>query len=166
MRLTESPAVRHFAVEHAIPWVVTPLIVLALAALVAIDRRPPIAPDTLQGRAVPAFVLEAGDLTIKWAAERYKVCPTTVAREIVDSANTVFRLDRVSGPTSATTGWDEWTSTVKVPPAAAWGRARYRSTIQYDCGWTHDLYPLLIHSPEIPFEIVPMTQKKIEELRG
>lgn len=166
MRITASPVVRRFAFEHALPWVLVPLIVLSAYTLITIDRVPAINVETLKGRAVPAIVKEAGDLTIQWTAERRHVCPATISREIVDSANTVFRLDRVSGPTSFTTGLDEWRSTITIPPAAAWGRAIYRSSIQYSCGWTHTVFPLIIQSPEVPFEIVPLTQKKIEELRG
>lgn len=166
MRLAASSATRRIAIEHVLPWGVVPLLVLSAYALIAIDRVPAIDVATLRGIATPHIVKEAGSLTIKWSAERRHVCPATIAREIVDSANTVFRLDRVSGPTSTTTGHDEWALTVKVPPAAAWGPARYRSSIQYNCGWTHSIVPLIIHSPEVPFEIVPLTQKKIEELRG
>lgn len=166
MRLAASPATRRIAIEHVLPWGVVPAVVFSVYTLIVLDRVPAIEVETLRGRAVPPVVKEAGDLTIQWSAERRHVCPATIAREIVDSANTVFRLDRVSGPTSFTTGFDEWSSTIRIPPAAAWGRAIYRSSIQYNCGWSHAIFPLIIESPEVPFEIVPLTQKKIEELRG
>jgi hypothetical protein len=166
MQPLASSAVRRIAIEHVLPWVLVPLAVLSIYTLITVDRVPAIDVETLKGRADPHRVMEAGALTIRWSAERRHVCPATISREIVDSANTVFRLDRVSGPTSFTTGRDEWRSTITIPPAAAWGRAIYRSSIQYSCGWSHSMFPLIIQSPEVPFEIVPLTQKKIEELRG
>lgn len=152
--------------EWSLSWTAAIVVSLLLWGAYEYDQVPAIKVETLRGVADPAKVTEAGTLTIRWSAERTSICPATIAREIVDSANTVFRIDRVSGPTSSTLGYDEWVMTLTVPPAAAWGRAIYRSSIQYDCGFTHGFWPLIIHSPEVPFEIVPLPQSKIQELRG
>lgn len=167
MRFSISdPAVRRFAIEHSIPYLLAPLITVVIGAAILHDRRPVIDADTLQGRAIPQLVAEAGELTIEWTARRYRACATTIAREIVDSANVVYRLDQSIGPYSTTTNGDTWRMSITIPPGAAWGRARYRSTISYHCGWTHSWWPLTVKSPEVPFEIVPLPQKRIEELRG
>lgn len=158
--------VRHVAVEHGIPWLAGPLVAVLLVGGVLYDRRPVIEIESLHGRAVPPLVQEAGTLTIEWSAYRLRTCGTLVAREVVDAANVVFRLDQESGPRSNALGFDIWRMTIPVPPSAAWGTARYRSTITYQCGITHGWFPVTVQSPEVPFEIVPLPQKRIEELRG
>lgn len=146
---------------------VLPAVLLAaLYGAISFDRRPVIDISTLEGKAVPQIVREAGELVTEWRVYRYRTCPTKIAREIVDSVNAVHRFDADSGPLSSTLGWDVWRSQVKIPPMAAWGTARYRSTISYQCGLTATWFPIVVKSPEIVFEIVPLTQEKIQELRG
>lgn len=142
------------------------IVTLVIFGAVIWDRRPVIDESTLEGHAIPPIVREAGTLTIEWSAYRYRSCSTIVAREIVDSARTVHRLDQEIGPYSTTINGDTWRMSIPVPPAAAWGPAKYRSTITYPCGFTLQWWPLVVKSPEIPFEIVPLPQKRIEELRG
>jgi len=146
---------RQVAREFVLPWVVVPLVASFFGLAIIYDRRPVIDVATLAGKPVVAYVPELEDLIIEWRAFRYRTCPTTITTEIVDSTKSVHRQDAQSGPFSGTLGHDAWRAHRMVPRKAAWGPAKYRATVQYHCGWTHETFPLVIHTPEIEFVIGP-----------
>lgn len=119
------------------------------------DRRLPFDPDSLRGATIETSVKGAQEIRIVWSLYRNRLCPTTIAREFVDSVGVVHRTETIVGPISDTLGNDTWVSTVRVPAMPAWGPMRMRSTIQFHCGWTHGIFPLTIRSPEIGFNIEP-----------
>jgi hypothetical protein len=128
---------------------------VTLSALVFYDRRIPFDPQSLHGKALEASVKGADEIRIQWRLYRNRFCPTTISREFVDSLGVVHRLETVNGPFSQTLGWDSWISHVKVPAMTAWGTMRFKTTVQFHCGWTHEWFPLSIKTPEVVFEVLP-----------
>jgi hypothetical protein len=147
----KSQKVHQFALGHLLPI----LLLVPLVVLYAYDRRMPIEVSSLMGSVLTPKVKEGGILTVRWQVFRYRECRAKISREFVDSTNTIYRTDITFAPYSNVIGQDHWISDLPIPPKAAWGMAKYRSTISYYCGWTHHWQPLIVKVPEITFEIMP-----------
>lgn len=149
-------AITQKAISRIVLGDILPIIAFVTIGLwITYDRRLPFDPESLRGATIEKSVKGAQEIRIVWSLYRNRICPTTIAREFVDSVGVVHRTETIVGPISDTLGNDTWVSTVRVPAMPAWGPMRMRSTIQFHCGWTHGIFPLTLRSPEIGFNIEP-----------
>lgn len=115
------------------------------------DRSPPIV--VRQGEIVPDPVSPGQLAEIRWKAILVrKSCTRTVRRYIVGSDNEIRILDENDG--AVATGPDSISKKFLVPFNTPLGRARYRATATFVCNPVHEIWPILVSTPEVPFDVV------------
>ena len=130
-------------------------IVLALAILYAMDRRPPL---TIGEPTVDHVVVTPGsELDVTWPQEWHRACRGEVARQIVTEhgAITQFKHFMVDPPEKLDGGDILVTSRMYVPRTEPTGNATLNSTISFSCNPLQDYWPIVVKAPSIKIKVVP-----------
>lgn len=128
---------------------------------VVIDRRPPL--EFVSGEITPARVnlSEGGLYQPVWHLKIWRKCDGTTYRRIVDGRRVVHIIEpqptlaarlapRFAGDIVRVAGRPQG-----LPLAAAPGSALFIASIEFTgCAWWHTHWPIVVHLPELPFEIV------------
>jgi len=113
------------------------------------------------GTITPENPMPGSAVTITWEGQRYRDCPGTVYRRIVDSHNVPHSYDPVVAVYAKTENPDPMARTFKLPAGIAPGPAVYIATTYFVCNPVHLLWPIVVSTPVIHFTIAdPEYQKE------
>lgn len=120
----------------------------------AIDRDPPFI--RTYGEVIPENPRPGQWVAVKWHVKGSRWCPGTLQRQIIDSHDVVWTLDKepIAFGTRIPVSPD-FVRRFQIPPVAWPGRAVYRVTTAYQCNPLHRWWPVVTTGPDVVFEIAP-----------
>ena len=119
-------------------------------AYMAGDRQPPV--TVVAAWATNSPVHPGGTLKIHYRLIRYKFCPYSSTRAIVDSSNTRHILPVASDVTPfGHLGQDDYNLPVSVPGDIGKGVARYYSITEFYCNLLQNIWPVVMVNRPIEF---------------
>ena len=153
MALSEKARSRSWRIENLY---VMPIIAVAaaVAGYTLLDWTPPVDPQSIHAKAMPATVTPAGVYCIRWEAKRNRVCNRQTSHTFVDSTGFIHRPDLAPGSLKPETGSDFWTRCYYAPAGASWGRAEHRVKINFYCNPLHNWWPITVEPEGVPVEVV------------
>lgn len=143
---------RHIIIAASI---ITILFITPLAYMLA-DNQPPYVYDTENSYIVPQQNRVDHQATAHWSFKRVnRLCPGLVYRVIVDvnsGAQTIFDPVPASVISMKATYINR---TFTLPPNLAPGPQLYRAHIAFRCNALQRFWPLMVRTPDLPFQVVP-----------
>ena len=133
-------------------WIVIPFIGLAVAGLVAYDRRDPL--SFISGEIIPHQAQAGAKVSARITTDWHRVCEAVVSRETIGADLIVrpylkFEL-RIPTRLGRQTATNEFILSEALPP----GTTAYRATLRFHgCGLSSLVWPLAIETPTIFFEV-------------
>lgn len=121
------------------------------AVLPATQRTPPV--EILDMEVVNPVVAPGQALLIRFTVDRKQVCETTAYVTIIDGARIEYRVEPDERPAFGPPGIDTRIVRHVIPIGAARGIAAYRLVLDFRCNWTHDIAPVTMVLPDVPFMI-------------
>jgi len=122
-----------------------------------LDRTPPL--SLSEGEITPHEVVGGGSITARWriTVQRSSTYSQVCTREIVDSLNTVYRVNEQTADGVSPPEESHIARSVRIPFGVAWGPAYYRQQCcyQFDGASLTALFPVCVRRPPLSFEILP-----------
>lgn len=136
------------------------LIFAAPLAWLLLDRDPPIV--VARAAMMTEGVQAGGDLRVSYLVNRRRTCSTIVYPILYDGENIRHVFEPEALPDPGDIGREVFTVRRRVPSGAEPGEARYRVTLQWRCPFNlfHHIWPVTMVLPEVPFTILPATEKE------
>ena len=131
-------------------------IVIGVGAVAkALDRSPPI--DILDVQVLTPVVHPGEDLRIRYSIDRKRICNTTSYPVVIDGANVEYKYEPDQRPAFGGVVVEDRVVSRTILGAAVPGNARYRVVLEFRCNWTHNLWPIVVVLPDVPFVIARPT---------
>ena len=130
---------------------------LAWAALLAADREPPF--TLSDGYTVPANPVAGQEYRFSWIIipKRVRACDGTVRWNIIDKEELLW----TTPPQPSLFVELEGTQPRRVvgrgrtlPSGIGSGEAKFQSSIEFVCNWTHKFWPILVNFPEVKSTVI------------
>ncbi len=118
------------------------------------DRIPPV---DVQMRVLNQEVHPGDMINIENVIMRDRVCDSQAVRVLYDGIGTETRFIPDERAAYGAAGPDYRIVRLKVPDDAVPGTGRYRVTSTFKCNWLHNLWPITVVWPDVPFTIQPTT---------
>lgn len=115
------------------------------------DRDPPTVITHVEVNSVKPW--PGGEVHVRYNVRRFRQCATRVERVLYDAVQLRVPLPTREFATSPGPTGDDYAVAVPIPTTVTPGPATYRIITSYACNVLHNLFPIIVQSPDVHFTI-------------